>query len=130
MNDKKEFWIINVSNRSVCLGDLGVCLQPKQALDLLNIKNFSFTEQQLEESKKSGSLYKKRDKIRALKEKPKFQKQTTKELSKVPMRGRRKVGTKIEEPKYDELLFSDEEFADEMSNIPVCTPNGNVSPTK
>ena len=127
MVDKKEFWVMNISNRNVCIGDLSICMAPKQIINLLDTKGYSFTEEQLDKSQKSGSLFKKRDKIKKLNEKPKFNTKTTKKKSQIPMMRRRKLSSKVDEPKYDELLFSDEEFADEMSNIPVCSPN-NASP--
>lgn len=59
-NDKKEFWLINKSvSRDVSLGDLRITVKRGAHINLLS-KNYSFTEQQLEDSRKSGSIFKKR----------------------------------------------------------------------
>lgn len=62
----KSFWIINISNRLISLGDLGVLLLPRKPVNLSDPKHYSFTEEQILKSLTTGSIskYKKIKKIK------------------------------------------------------------------
>lgn len=63
----KDFWIVNISNRLISLGDLGILLQPYQSVNLLDKRHYFYTENQIRTSLNSGSLYKRSDKIKVRK---------------------------------------------------------------
>ena len=57
---EKTFWITNFSNRNVTLSDLYISIMAGSSVNLLDKKHYSFTEEQLEKSLSSGSLFIKR----------------------------------------------------------------------
>lgn len=63
MNKNKEFWISNISNRNVTLSDLNLSIKAMTSINLLDSKRYFFTEEHLNKSLSSGSLFLKRDKI-------------------------------------------------------------------
>lgn len=113
--DKSAFFVINISERNVCLSDLALTIPAGRCYDLLN-DNFYYTIDQLKASLKSGSLYKKRDKIKIGKRRPQEVGLDKIELSKYPIITRNRSAIKIEEPAFDELIFSDDDYANEMAN--------------
>jgi len=115
--DKKNqsFWIVNISKMNVCLSDLGLTVPAGRSFNLLDKKHFSYTLKQLEKSKESGSLHKKRDRIRVCDNQPEFPTSPMKELSQQPIQTKLRSVVKVVDPKFEELEFSDEEYADEMS---------------
>ena len=60
----KTFWITNISNRNVTLADLNISVPRRSSINLLDARHYHFTEEQLEKSAKSGSIFKKSDKIK------------------------------------------------------------------
>src|SRR5690242_18579445 len=57
---EKQFWLINTSTkRDVLLADLRIKISKGARINLLS-KHYNFTLEQLKESEKSGSIYKKR----------------------------------------------------------------------
>ena len=60
--NRKEFYVINVSNRNVMLSDLYICISKHASVNLLS-KHYHFTLEELIKSATNGSLYKKRNKI-------------------------------------------------------------------
>lgn len=60
-NKEHEFWVTNISDTNITLGDLGMSFPARKSINLLDDKHFTFTLEQLEESAKSGSLFDKRD---------------------------------------------------------------------
>lgn len=117
MKKKDEYWVINVSKRDVSLGDLALIIPAGKYFNLLDKRNFSYTREQLEKSSKDGSLYKKSNKIKLCEGKPDFIPLPRKTLSKTPMIRRNRSAIKVIIPKYDELVFSDEKYADEISEL-------------
>ena len=113
--DKPAFFVINVSDRNVCLSDLALTIPKGRCYDLLN-DNFYYTIDQLKASLKSGSLYKKRDKIKIGKGRPQITEAPPRELSEYPIITRNRSAVKVEEPVYEELIFSDEDYANQMAN--------------
>lgn len=60
----KTFWVTNISNRNVSLTDLNLTIKAMSVVNLLDVRRYQFTEEQLETSITSGSLYLKRDMIK------------------------------------------------------------------
>tara|TARA_Y100000310_G_C20583436_1_gene764153 strand:+ start:338 stop:706 length:369 start_codon:yes stop_codon:yes gene_type:complete len=115
LSDKPAFFVINISDRNVCLSDLALTIPAGRCYDLLN-DNFSFTIDQLKASLKEGSLHRKRDKIKIGKGRPQVVEPEQKELSEYPIITRNRSAVKVVEPVFDELIFSDEDYANEMAN--------------
>lgn len=114
-SDKPSFFVINVSNRNVCLSDLALTIPAGRCYDLLN-DNFSFTIEQLKASLKDGSLYRKRDKIKIGKGRPEVVEVGRIEMSEYPIITRPRSAVKIKEPVFEDLMLSDEDYANEMAN--------------
>jgi len=113
-----EWWIINISQMNVCLSDLGITIPSGRSWNLLDSRHFSFKIEDLEKSKNEGSLFKKRDKIRIGKMHQQIPPQKDKvELSNQPMQTKKRSAVKINDPNYEDgdWMFSDEEYAEEMS---------------
>lgn len=64
MNRQAEFWIKNISKMNVSLSDLQVVVPAGRSWNLLDSKHFKYTLDQLENSAKEGSIFKKGDKIK------------------------------------------------------------------
>lgn len=112
--DEPAFFVINISNRNVCLSDLALTIPAGRCYDLLN-DNFSFTIDQLKDSLTSGSLHTKRDKIKVGKGRPQINEVPRRELSEYPIITRNRSAVQVVEPKYEELIFSDEDYANQMA---------------
>ena len=113
-SDKPSFFVINVSNRNVCLSDLALTIPAGRCFDLLN-DHFSFTIEQLKASLKDGSLYRKRDKIKIGKGRPEVVEVGRIERSEYPIITRPRSAVKIKEPVFEDLMLSDEDYANEMA---------------
>lgn len=61
MSGDIEFWATNMTKRDVALADLGIIIKKMTRVNLL--KGWNLTIEQLEDSAKSGSLFKKRKMI-------------------------------------------------------------------
>lgn len=113
--NEPEFWVTNVSSRNVTLGDLALSIPKGRSYNLLDSNNFSYTEEQLEKSATEGSLWNKRRFIKMgiqAREVPKDEGPT---VSEQPIQIRKVSAVALEEPEYADWLYSDEEFAHEMS---------------
>jgi len=112
-----EWWIINVSDMNVCLADLGITVPAGRGWNLLDLKHFTFDVDDLEKSRAKGSIYKKRDKIKVGITHQQIAPPNKKELSQQPIQTRKRSAVKINDPDYEDgdWLFSDEEYAEEMS---------------
>ena len=109
-----------MTKRLISLGDLGVLLQPYQAVNLLDRKNYpNITEGLITISLKAGALYRVRDWVRERKIPPAIK----------DLKGPAKIGvseqdypSKIrsllehKEFNYDEMQVSDEEYAKENAD--------------
>jgi hypothetical protein len=116
--DKPVFYITNISKYNVCLADLAITIHRGRSYNLLDKKRgFNYTLEQLEKSKESGSLYKKRDKICVSYSQPTELKPPGIELSEIPVETRLRTAVELSDPEYEELLFSDEKYAEEMSEL-------------
>lgn len=58
------FWITNMSPMNVTLADLAINIKAFSTVNLLDKRHHSYTLEQLLKSKESGSIFKKRDKIK------------------------------------------------------------------
>lgn len=127
----KDFWIINITNKVIIIGDLNLEIGPFKTLNLMDSKHFSYTYKMLEESKTNGSLYKKRNVIKII-TKP-LEKKSNNILinyhtydkenkvwsfdTKGIMPSRKKSIYEITQEKYEELNVSDEDFAETNAEI-------------
>lgn len=117
-NNQKQFWVSNISNKNVCLADLALTIPARRHMNLLDSDHFTYTEEQLEKSKQSGSLFKKGRLIRIREVAPVEQAvKAGMYVSKLPIVLRQKLKSTFiaEETKYEELEVSEEKFADEMT---------------
>jgi hypothetical protein len=112
------FWIINISKVVVNLGDIGLSIRPGQYYNLLDPKHFHYAYDRLAKSLESGSLFKKKNKIVYLgEEKPYFGKKEKMQMSTIPAVKPVRSIVEVIEPDYDQLLFSDESYANEISEL-------------
>ena len=114
----KSFWVTNISKMNVSLSDLNLTIKAMTTVNLLDSKHYYLTEDQLNKSAKSGSLFKKRDRVVVREVEPKIKKPhhiLIEEDNSVPSRDRSLVSVKQE--KYEELNISDENFASEMADL-------------
>lgn len=128
--NKPHFWVSNICKRNVSLADLALTIPAYSTVDLLS-KHYHFKLEQLETSAKDGSIYKKSDRIKvrnvppAPAVKPGLHKIETKEKIKPP---NLRSLIKIDQQEYEELEFSDEQYAEEaaevaVDNEPLLKPN-------
>lgn len=118
-DDKKDFWITNISKMNVCLRDLALTVKAKSHANLLDSQHYKYTLEQLEKSAESGSIFAKRDKIKVRKVLPPHLQKTI-EISKDPLEWARKpLYSKVEirEEKFEELIESDEQIAEDISDV-------------
>ena len=116
MDETKEFWITNASNRDVSIGDLRFVIKAYSTINLMDKKHYRFTLESVKKSVSSGSIFNKRDKIFVRKVPP------TNEIILIPVveegfptRQRSLVDVKYEH--YQELDISDEQWAEENADI-------------
>jgi len=112
---KSEFWVINVSDRNVSLSDLALSIPAGRAYNLLDDKHFHYTIEQLKASMETGSLYKKRNRIKIGNGPPQSRKLPKLTVSKYPIEIRPRSATTVEEPVFDELIVSDSDYAEELA---------------
>ena len=114
---ERQLWITNISNSNVCLRDLALTIPTRRSMNLLDSKHFHYTDEQIEKSIASGSLFKKSRLIKIRVAEPEVPIPPGKYVSKMPMfmRYQIKAGVDMEEPEFEELQMSDEKFADELT---------------
>ncbi len=121
-----EFWVSNISDKNCSLTDLGLTIPARKNVNLLDSRHYSLTREQLELSALSGSLYKKRDKLKVRQVSPpellvKPGIHTTNMPLHMAKSGFRSAVV-VKDEKYEELDFtSEEKFAqdivdDELNN--------------
>jgi hypothetical protein len=114
----KEFWITNISNRNVSLADLNLTVKAFSSVNLLDSKHYHYSLEEIEVSVKSGSIYKKRDKIFVRAVAPEAISATQIAFKKDERFPDRHLSLfEIKQEKYEELDLSDEEFANENSDL-------------
>lgn len=115
---KKEFWIINISTRNVSLADLNITINSFNSVNLLS-KHYHLTLEQIESSVKSGSIFKKRDKIKIKGKAPikEIAKPILEDKNGVLPNTRTKSIVMTKHEHYEELELSDEQFAEENADL-------------
>ena len=118
-NDKPAFWIVNISERNVCLSDLALTVPRRGSMNLLDENHFNYTYKELLKSMQSGSIFKKRHIIKIGKGPPVKIDDQKFEMSKRPIQIRKRsvIDVTETEPDYDEMIWSDEQYANEMSDF-------------
>src|SRR5271157_4982589 len=113
---EEEFWITNITDSYVSLGELNYYLAPRKSVNLLNKKHFNYTKEELEKSATSGTLKKRENKIKIRKVSPppplvlpgNYLSQQPLLIAKLRSR------VVLEDPHYEELIESEEELVDKM----------------
>lgn len=115
MTSKNDaFWVVNISKKNVSLSDLALTIPAGRRLNLLDSKHFHYTLEQLEQSKTSGSLLKKNHLVKVVDHVPRPIEIIKHELSTEPRQVPKRSNVKIVETEYEELMISDEKFAQEF----------------
>lgn len=117
---KKEmpsFWVSNISNRNVSLTDLNLTIKAHASVNLLDARHYYYTKDQLVKSAEAGSLFLKRDKLIIRKIAPEVLKANIPMLRDSFIPSRERSVLVIKEEDYEELLKSDEQFAEENADI-------------
>jgi len=117
---KKEaptFWVTNISPMNVSLADLALTIKAYSSVNLLDTKHYQYTQQQLQKSFESGSIFKKRDKIVVRKIAPEILKANVPLTRETFIPTRERSTLVIKEENYEELNVSDEDFAKENADI-------------
>ena len=118
MKNNEVFWVTNISNRNVSLADLNVTIKAFSSVNLLDMRRYSLTKEQLLNSAKDGSIFNKRDKIFVRKVPPN---QTVNpgipfnRDSYLPFKERSLLV--IKENKYEELHVDDVKYAEENAEL-------------
>lgn len=115
---QSHFWITNISKKMITLEDLNVDIYPMRTLNLLDKKHYKFTNEQLNKSALSGSLYKKQKYVIIRQIPPGETQEPMLPLDRnttIPTRQRSAV--KVEEIKYEELNLPDEEYAEKDADM-------------
>jgi len=108
-----HFWVTNISNRNVSLADLNVTIKAYSSANLLDQRHYSYTYEQLEKSKTTGSIANKSDKIKVREIEPEIMKMNIPFLRETYIPNRERSIFEIRNENYDELNVSDEQFAEE-----------------
>lgn len=111
------FWITNISNRNVSLSDLNLTIKAYSSINLLNKKHYNYTLEQLIKSRDSGSIFNKRNKIKVRQIEPEIIKMNAPTLAETYIPSRERSIYSIKEEKYEELMMSDEAFAEENASL-------------
>lgn len=117
-DNSKTFWVTNITNKNVTLGDLAISIPAFSSVNLLSKGYPHLNEDILNKSIKSGSLFIKRDKIIKRIFPPQLIKQDTSKVdvnTYLPNKPRSLLEIKHEN--YEELNLSDEEFAEQNADI-------------
>src|ERR1700722_15079084 len=111
------FWVTNVSDRNVTLSDLALNIPAFRTVNLMDTRHYSYTMTQLEQSFQSGSIFKKRNRIRRRLGPPGIVKSEMPIQRDAIIPSREKSVYEIKEDKYEELQVSNEEFAEENAEL-------------
>jgi len=116
-----SFWITNISDRVVMLGDLGVAMKPKSIVNLLS-KHYHLTREQVEKSVNNGSIFRKRHLIFVRQKAPDLFQPMIENKKEIYRPGEIRSLYEIEHKVYEEIenQINDknvEIFAEEMADI-------------
>lgn len=113
-----EFWVSNVSDKNVSVGDLFLTIPARKHVNLLDQKHYHFNLEQLEKSAESGSLFKKSDKLKVRQVPPEIPVTPGIQVNKLPLflaKNKLRSTIVIQDEVYEELAVSEESFADEFT---------------
>ena len=110
---RKDFWVTNISKMNVSLSDLNLTVKAFSSVNLLDHRHYSYTLEQLEASKKNGSIARKKDKIKVRDIAPEVIKMNVPFLRETYIPSRERSAYEIKKETYEELSLSDEQFAEE-----------------
>jgi hypothetical protein len=110
------WWVTNISNRNVSLADLNLTVKAYSSANLLDQRHYSYTYEQLEASKNTGSIAKKSDKIKVREVPPEVMKMNIPFSRETYIPNRERSTFEIKNDNYDELNVSDEQFAEENAD--------------
>lgn len=124
---EKTFWVTNFSNRNVTLSDLYISIGAGTSVNLLDRKHYSFTEEQLFCSKKSGSLFKKQHLLAVRKVPPQMipQYQILTDPNAV-LPARTSSIYEIKQENYEELLLGEENLLQNLEPEPPGTKKEKI----
>lgn len=111
------FWLTNFSNRNVSLADLNLTVKAFSSINLLDKKHYDYTLEQLEKSRKEGSIFAKRTMLKVREVAPIVTKMNVPFDRETFIPTRERSTFSIKEEHYDELNLSDEDFAKENADI-------------
>jgi hypothetical protein len=114
---KVSFWLTNLSNRNVSLADLNLTIKAFCTIDLMDSRHYYYNLEQLEKSAKSGSIYKKRKMLAVRKVAPTIFKVNIPMVEETFVPSRERSVLLIKEEHYEELSVSDEDFANQNSDL-------------
>ena len=106
-----------MSNRNVSLGDLNLTVKAYSSVNLLDNKHYRYTIEQLKKSAENGSIYNKRHLISVRKVPPIIAKLDIPVSNDQYIPTRERSNMEIKEELYEELNVSDEQFADQNSEL-------------
>ena len=111
-------WISNISKKDVSVSDLDLTIKARSSINLLNKRNLNYSLTQIVQSLRTGSLYKNRDKLIVRKVEPEIEEQKIIAIDyNAVAPSRRRSAVKVEEVQYEELNISDEDFAQQASDL-------------
>lgn len=116
--NKKTFWVTNISNMNVSLRDLNISLKAMSHANLLDERHYSYTLEQLQKSAESGSIYRKRNKIKIRKVPPPITSNKL-VLSRQPLDKAKNPAlsrVKMINDKFDELLDDENDLAESIAS--------------
>jgi len=111
-----DFWITNISNRNVSLSDLGLSIPARGSVNLMDTRHYYYSLEQLEVSLKSGSLYKKRDKIVKRAFPPVKNNAPVQIDTQAIFPSKSRSIFEIKEEKFEELEFTDDQYAAQIGD--------------
>ena len=114
---RMSFWLTNISNRNVSLSDLNLTVRAFSSVNLMDNRHYSYTQEELDKSVKSGSLFKKRNLLKVRGVAPEIIKMNVSILNEALIPSRERSLLSIKEEYYEELSVSDEEFANQNSDL-------------
>lgn len=114
---QKDYWVTNICNMNVSLADLNLTIKAYCSVNLLDHKHYSYTFEQLESSRTSGSIAKKRNRIVVRDIAPKVLKTDVQFLKDAYIPSKIKSLYEIKTENYEELAVTDEQFAEDNAEL-------------
>ncbi len=117
---KEHFWLTNLTQADVHLSDLSVFVPARGSINLLDTKHYHLTKEQIFHSFSQGSLYR-RLKLRKLVIRKFPPRPAPKKILEIDQNAmvpsRRRSAINIEEVHYEELEITDDQFAEQASDL-------------